>query len=71
MPKLGAYQLLPQNIYCYHKLFLQLFLHLCAFSDLTLLVGQQEGWLACKKLSAGVLAGLPVWGEVQICMWPS
>jgi len=27
-----------------------------AFSALTLLVGQQEGHLACKKLSGGVLA---------------
>jgi len=30
--------------------------HLSAFSALTLLVGQQEGHLACKKLSVGVLA---------------
>ena len=29
MLNLGAFQLLPQNIYCYHKLFWQLFLHLC------------------------------------------
>jgi len=28
---------------------------LCAFSALTLLVGRQEGHLACKKLSGGVL----------------
>jgi len=27
-----------------------------AFSALTLLVGQQEGQLACKKLSGGMLA---------------
>jgi len=27
-----------------------------AFSALTLLVGRQEGHLACKKLSGGVLA---------------
>jgi len=25
MLNLGGYQLLPQNCYCYHKLFLQLF----------------------------------------------
>jgi len=30
-----------------------------------LLVGHQEGHLACKKLSAGVLAWLSVWSEVQ------
>jgi len=43
----------------------------CAFSALTLLVGQQEGHPACKKLSGGVLAWLSVWSEVQTCMWPS
>ena len=32
-----------------------------AFSDLTLLVGRQEGHLACKKLRGGVLAWLSVW----------
>ena len=42
-----------------------------AFSALTLLVGQQEGHLACKKLSGGVLAWLSVWSEVQTCIWPS
>jgi len=44
---------------------------LCAFSALTLLVGQQEGHPACKKLSGGVLAWLSVWSEVQACIWPS
>jgi len=34
---------------------------LCAFSALTLLVSQQEGRPACKKLSGGVLAWLSVW----------
>jgi len=32
-----------------------------AFSALMLLVGWQEGHLACKKLSGGVLAWLSVW----------
>ena len=41
------------------------------FSALTLLVGRQEGHMACKKLSGGVLAWLSVWSEVQTCMWPS
>jgi len=41
-----------------------------AFSALTLLVGQQEGHLACKKLSGGMLVWLSVWGEVQICIRP-
>jgi len=42
-----------------------------AFSALMLLVWQQEGHLACKNLSGGVLAWLSVWSEVQTCMWPS
>jgi len=41
------------------------------FNALMLLVGWQEGHLSCKKLSGGVLAWLSVWGEVQICLWPS
>ena len=45
--------------------------YICAFSALTLLVGQQEGHPACKKLSGGVLAWLSVWSEVQTCIWPS
>jgi len=32
---------------------------------LTLLVGQQEGHPACKKLSGDVLASWSVWSEVQ------
>jgi len=36
-----------------------------------LFVGRQEGHLACKKLSGGVLAWLSVWSEVQTCIWPS
>jgi len=46
-------------------------LQICAFSALTLLVGRQEGYPACKKLSGGVLAWLSVWSEVQTCIWPS
>jgi len=38
-----------------------------AFGALTLLVGRQEGHLACKKQSGGVLAWLSVWREVQVC----
>ena len=41
------------------------YLIFCAFSALTLLVGQQERHPACKKLSGGVLAWLSVWSEVQ------
>ena len=39
-----------------------------AFSALTLLVGQQEGHPACKKLRGGVLVWLSVWSEVQTCI---
>ena len=43
-----------------------------AFGALTLLVGWQEGHLACKKLTGGVLvARLSAWSEVQTCIWPS
>ena len=42
-----------------------------AFSALTLMVGRQEGHLACKKLCGGLLAWLSVWSEVQTCIWPS
>ena len=42
-----------------------------AFSALTLLVGRQEGHLACKKLSGGVLAWLSAGSEVQTCISPS
>jgi len=41
------------------------------FSALMLLVGQQEGHLACKKLSDGMPVWLSVCGEVQICIWPA
>jgi len=43
----------------------------CAFSALTLLVGQQEEHPARKKLSDGVLARLSVWDKMQICIWSS
>jgi len=36
-----------------------------AFSALTLLVGQQEGHPACKKLSGEILERLYVWNEMQ------
>jgi len=42
-----------------------------AFSALTLLVGQQEGHPACKKLSGGVLVWLSACSKVQTCIWPS
>jgi len=43
----------------------------CAFSALALLVGQQEGHPACKKLSGEVLAGLSVCSEAHTCIWSS
>jgi len=52
------------------RTFLQNELDVCAFafSALMLLVGQQDGHPACKKLSGGVLAWLSVWSEVQTCI---
>jgi len=44
---------------------------LTAFSALTLLVGWQEGYPACKKQSGGVVVWLSVWSKVQTCIWPS
>ena len=41
-----------------------------AFSASTLLVGRQEGHLACKQLSGGVLTWLSDRSEVQTCIWP-
>ena len=42
-----------------------------AFSALTLLVGQQEGHPACKKLSGGVLASLRAWKRAvkRVCVF--
>jgi len=42
-----------------------------AASALTLLVGWQEGHLACKKLSGGVLARLSVWSESRLAYGPA
>jgi len=53
-----------------YKFLLSLYVRL-AFSALMLLVGQQEGHPACKKLSGGVLALLSVWSKVQMCIRPS
>ena len=54
-----------------HNITMQLYTNICAFRALTLLVGRQEGHLACKKLSGGVLAWISAWSEVQTCIWPS
>jgi len=45
--------------------------HSLTFSALTLLVGRQEGHLACKKLEwwdSGMVICL---GSGEICIWPS
>jgi len=60
------------NYYCFSRFcFPRQLCKADAFSALTLLVGWQEGHLACKKLSGGVLAWLSVWSEMQTCIWPS
>jgi len=43
----------------------------CAFSALTLLVGRQEGHLACKKLSCGLLAWLSVGARCRLAYGPA
>ena len=50
------------------------YVRVCSFSALMLLVWRQEGHQACKKTEwwgAAVLAWLSVWSEVQTCIWPS
>ena len=56
--------------FCWYCL-ICLFIYKSGTSALTLLIGWQEGHLACKKLSGGMLVWLSVWGEVHICIWPS
>jgi len=55
----------------YRALYISFLSTVTAVSALTLLVGQQEGHPACKKLSGGMLAWLSVWSQVQTCIWPS
>jgi len=57
---------------CHILTLFNLYCTICAhaFSALTLLVGQQEEHLACKKIE--VLVWLSVWSEVQmICIGPA
>ena len=56
-------------VLCY--IFFYTFTFTSAFSALMLLVGQQEGHPACKKLSGEVLAWLSVWSKVQTCICSS
>jgi len=59
----------PRTYFCnnYNVLFFNEYAFtVLAFSTLTLLVGQQEGHPACKKLSGGVLAWSSVLNKVQI-----
>ena len=58
------------NVFCF-KEGMFCCLQCYAFNALTLLVGWQEGHLACRKLSGGMLAWLCVWVKVQICIWPA
>jgi len=59
------------NINCSYNCFCTIIHRHLALSALHLLVGQQEGHPACKKLSDGMLACLCVWVKVQVCIWPS
>jgi len=62
--------IMPQQKEFLLVLAITFYLQCSTFSALTLLVGQQEGHPACKKLSSGVLAWLSVWSEVQTCIRP-
>jgi len=63
----GVIMLLLLSLYYYIYIYYQS----TAISALTLLVGRQEGHLACKKHSGWVLVWLSVRSEVQTCIWPS
>jgi len=67
--------LLSISVFLFFSFFLFPFLvigsYSFAFSALTLLVGQQEGHPACKKVSGVVLAWLSARSKVQTCVWPS
>ena len=74
MTRAGAwwwrYALIPTAMNIFYRCLLWISYNL-AFSALTVLVGRQGGFPACKQLSGGVLAWLSVWSEVQTSMWPS
>ena len=49
------------------------FLHLCILPSVLWCcwLDGRKGIQSVKKLSGGMLAWLSVWGDVQICIWPS
>ena len=58
------------NLFNYYQTYkVVIIITIVAFSALTLLVGWQEGHVACLRLSGGVLAWLSLWSEVQTCIW--
>ena len=63
--------MLVQTLWIKQKFIIPVNVFAHAFSALTMLVRWQEGHLACKKLSGGVLARLSVWGKVQIVYDPA
>ena len=62
-----AYRFVQFIVYSISRI-LVILVRIYGISALTLLVGRQEGHLACKKLSGGVLAWFSVWSEVQTCI---
>jgi len=56
MHPVNIYHFILLTVYCSVRI-----LCLQIFNALMLLVGRQEGHLACKRLSGGVLAWLSVW----------
>jgi len=60
------------NLFNYYQTYkVVIIITIVAFSALTLLVGLQEGHVACIRLSGGVLAWLSLWSDMQTCTWPS
>jgi len=61
----GLFYAILYGIYLVSLHYVTLYCTAIAFGALMLLIGQQEGHPACKKLSCGVLVWLSVWSEVQ------
>jgi len=68
------------HLFCFHSVILHLFFYLdrnlARVCNIQRKKEDAAGWVvgrapACKNLSGGMLAWLSVWGDVQICIWPS
>jgi len=64
LPKLVAFSALSRELR--EKIIYSSLQRTHNFTALTLLIGQQKWYLACKKLSGGVLAWLSVWSDLHM-----